>query len=48
MTKTLFGILNFGHCDLPFDAAQGGESFDVAQDREPAERLVESFDICIL
>jgi hypothetical protein len=25
MTKTLFGILNFGHCDLPFDLAQGGE-----------------------
>jgi hypothetical protein len=21
----LFGILNFGHCDLPFDLAQGGE-----------------------
>ena len=20
-----FGILNFGHCDLPFDWAQGGE-----------------------
>ncbi len=20
-----FGILNFGHCDLPFDLAQGGE-----------------------
>jgi hypothetical protein len=19
------GILNFGHCDLPFDLAQGGE-----------------------
>ena len=24
MTKTL-GISNFGHCDLPFDLAQGGE-----------------------
>jgi len=21
----LFGILNFGHCDLPFDLAQDGE-----------------------
>jgi hypothetical protein len=21
----LFGILNFSHCDLPFDRAQGGE-----------------------
>jgi hypothetical protein len=46
----LFGILNFGHCDLPFDSfdlealdrlAQGGESFDFAQDRETVERLVE-------
>ena len=27
MTKTQnrFGISNFGHCDLPFDLAQGGE-----------------------
>ncbi len=40
-----FGILNFGHWDLPFDLAQGGESFDSAQDREPVERLVEPFDI---
>ena len=40
-----FGIWNFGHCDLPFDLAQGGESFDFAQDREPVERLVEPFDI---
>jgi len=23
--KNKFGILNFGHCDLPFDLAQGGE-----------------------
>ena len=23
--KTLFGYLNFGHWDLPFDLAQGGE-----------------------
>jgi hypothetical protein len=54
----LFGILNFGHCDLPFDsfdtealdrlAQGGGESFDFAQDREPVERLVEPFDICVL
>jgi hypothetical protein len=44
MTKT-FGILNFGHCYLPFDLAQGGESFDFAQDRELVERLVEPFDI---
>jgi len=35
-------------CDLPFDFAQGGESFDVAQDREPVERPVEPFDICFL
>ena len=45
----LFEILNFGHCDLPFDLAQGGgESFDFAQDREPVERLVEPFGICVL
>jgi hypothetical protein len=45
----LFGILNLGHCDLPFDLAQGGgESFDFAQDREPVERLVEPFSICVL
>ena len=37
----MFGILNFGHCDLPIDLAQGGESFDAAQDREPVERPVE-------
>ena len=55
--RQLFGILNFGHCDLPFDSfdhealdrlAQGGESFDLAQDREPVDRLVEPFDICVL
>ena len=40
-----FEILNFGHCYLPFDLAQGGESFDAAQDREPVERLVEPFVI---
>jgi hypothetical protein len=44
MSKTL-EILNFGHGDLPFDWAQGGESFDVAQDRECVERLVEPFVI---
>jgi hypothetical protein len=53
MTKT-FEILNFGHCDLPFDSfdletldrlAQGGESFGFAQDRDPVERLVEPFII---
>jgi hypothetical protein len=40
--------LNFGHWYLPFDLAQGGESFDLAQDREPAERLAEPFEFCIL
>ena len=45
----LFGISNFGNCDLPFDLAQGGgESFDLAQDREPLQRLVEPFEICFL
>jgi len=39
----LFGILNFGDCDLTFDLAQGAESFGFAQDREPVERLVEPF-----
>ncbi len=24
-TNGCFDILNFGHCDLPFDMAQGGE-----------------------
>jgi len=47
----------FGHCDLPIDSfdlealdrlAQGGESFDFAQDREPVERLVEPFVIWVL
>jgi hypothetical protein len=37
--------LNFGFRDLPFELAQGGESFDSAQDREPVERLVEPFGI---
>jgi hypothetical protein len=40
--------LNFGHWYLPFALAQGGESFDLAQDREPVERLVERFEFCIL
>ena len=54
----MFGILNFGHCDLPFDSfdlealdrltQSGGEPFDPAQDREPVERLVEPFGICVL
>jgi len=39
------GHLNFGDSNLPFDWAQGGESFDFAQDREPVERLVEPFRI---
>ena len=43
--RQFFGILNFGHCDLPFGLAQGGgDSFDFAQDRE----LVEPFGICDL
>jgi hypothetical protein len=25
INRQLFGILKFGHCDLPFDLAQGGE-----------------------
>ena len=56
----MFGVLNFGPCDLPFDSfdlealdrlAQGGgesldlaqdrESIDVAQDRELVERPAE-------
>jgi hypothetical protein len=39
--------LVFENLDLPFDLAQGGESFDAAQDREPVERLVEPFRISI-
>ena len=45
---SLCHFLNFGHCYFPLDLAQGDESFDFAQDREPVERLVESFDICDL
>jgi hypothetical protein len=41
-------LRRIGHCDLPFGLAQGGESFDSAQDREPVERLVEPFGICEL
>ena len=44
----IFGVLNLGHWDLPFDLAQGGESFDFSQDREPVERLVEPFEIWLL
>jgi hypothetical protein len=52
----LFWSLNLGIWNLPFDSfdlealdrlAQGGESFDFAQDREPVERLVEPFVICL-
>jgi hypothetical protein len=39
------GHLNFGDSNLPFGLAQGGESFDFAQDREPVEWLVEPFRI---
>jgi hypothetical protein len=42
------GLSGLGHWILPFDWAQGGESFDFAQDREPVERLVEPFVICDL
>ena len=35
-------LRNYG---LPFVFAQGGESFDLAQDREPVERLVEPFRV---
>jgi hypothetical protein len=43
-----FWLLNIGIWNLPFDVAQGGESFDVAQDREPVERPVEPFVIWCL
>ncbi len=36
-----FWTLRIEIWNLPFDVAQGGESFDFAQDREPVERLVE-------
>jgi hypothetical protein len=45
----MFWSLVIGICDLPFDVAQGGESFGFAQDREPVERPVEPFVIwCLL
>ena len=34
--------LDFGHWDLPFDLAQGGEPFDSAQGRESVERSFDS------
>jgi hypothetical protein len=40
-----FEHLNIRILNLPFDLAQGGESIDVAQDREPVVRLVEPFRI---
>jgi hypothetical protein len=40
-----FGHLNLDHWILPFDVAQGGEPFDVAQDPEVLEGLVEPFRI---
>jgi hypothetical protein len=41
-------FLELGIWILPFDLAQGGESFDFSQDREPVERLVELFVIWCL
>ena len=43
-----FGHSDIGNLTLPFGFAQGGESFDSAQDREPVERPVEPFGICDL
>jgi hypothetical protein len=40
--------LKFKSLGFTLRLAQGGESFDFAQDREPVERLVEPFDICVL
>jgi hypothetical protein len=40
----LFGILKFGHCDLPIDLAQGGEP---VENPELVE-VVEPFVICVL
>ena len=42
---TALGFCHWYFCysNLPFDWAQGGESFDFAQDREPVERLAEPF-----
>jgi hypothetical protein len=39
-THVLFRICDLGHWNLPFDFAQGDESFDFAQDREPVEPFV--------
>jgi hypothetical protein len=40
----LFGILNFGHCDLPFDLAQGGgelvEPFDITETQHLKSQVV--------
>ena len=49
MTKIL-NVLVIESWNLGFALrlAQGGESFDVAQDREPVERLVEPFEIWCL
>ena len=44
-SETGFGHLGFGPSILPFDLAQGGESFDSAQVREPVERRVEPFRV---
>ncbi len=46
--QNLFRSLDIEIWDLPFDYAQGGESFDFAQDREPVERHVEPFVIWCL
>jgi hypothetical protein len=43
-----FGNSDLENLNLPFDLAQGGESFDLAQDREPVERLVQPFGIWCL
>jgi hypothetical protein len=41
----LVSDLEIGIWEFPFDLAQGGESFDVAQDREPVERFIDPFGI---
>ena len=46
LVKSMFWFLDIRNCILPFDVAQGGESFDSAQDRETVQRFVEAFDIC--
>ena len=56
-SRGYYETINIGILNLPFDSfdlealdrlAQGGESFDFAQDREPVERLVEPFEIWFL